>query len=400
MWGAKEDADGSSILLVMAWPPSAPGGVTSVVLNLYKELFTRPEIRPILISDSWDDKKIRKSNCAGIPTIFRRIPSPGAISSLRGLKQLLAFFFSILFRSFDLKRMILAERVELINLHFPGSEALFWVLLKKVFFRRVKLVLSFHGADVTELKSQLKAPFGRLIWRVIADGVTAITACSAELAEEIRTALPGHLERICVLPNGVDSKAIIEEASNFVPSIIDSIEGPYFIFIGGFEQKKGLDFLLRSYALARNRGLASRLVIVSRDGPARLEITSLAEELGLRKSVSFRINAPHAEVMGLLSKSVGLVVPSRREPFGLVALEAAVLGVPILITEICGVLSVIKDCAGISAIPVDDEYALVKGMLEFEVRKSRYGNSEKELGDYVSCNLTWAVATDTLLKFR
>ena len=95
-----------------------------------------------------------------------------------------------------------------------------------------------------------------------------------------------------------------------------------FIFVGRVEAEKGVEELVLS---AKRTGVA--LTVVG-DGPLRENLAKAYPE------VQFTGWKDRSEIQGLIGSARALVMPSRYpEPFGLVVVEAALSGVPIILSE-------------------------------------------------------------------
>jgi glycosyltransferase involved in cell wall biosynthesis/putative flippase GtrA len=102
------------------------------------------------------------------------------------------------------------------------------------------------------------------------------------------------------------------------------------IYVGRLIEHKGVDMLLRAFRSLLDGRPELRLVIVG-VGPEEKRLAALVRELGLETSVSMLGEVPDdARVYGLMKASKVLALPSRREGFGLVVLEANAAGLPVV----------------------------------------------------------------------
>jgi glycosyltransferase involved in cell wall biosynthesis len=118
---------------------------------------------------------------------------------------------------------------------------------------------------------------------------------------------------------------------------------PAFVFCGRLSVEKGLSLLLGAFARLIRVVPSARLRIVG-DGPQRADLERLAGSLGISRSVTFTGRLPATDVERELVDAWALVAPSLwAEPFGLVALEAIVRGVPVIASERGGFADTVED---------------------------------------------------------
>ena len=119
---------------------------------------------------------------------------------------------------------------------------------------------------------------------------------------------------------------------------------PVILFVGRIQPLKGPDVAIRAlHALGRPDAL---LLIVggasgSNGGSETERAHQLVDELGLHDQVRFVPPQPHHILSTYYRAADVVVVPSRSESFGLVALEAAACGIPVVASAVGGLLSLV-----------------------------------------------------------
>ncbi len=112
-----------------------------------------------------------------------------------------------------------------------------------------------------------------------------------------------------------------------------------FLIVARCVPEKNLAAALDAYAeyahAAHGNGRAPRALWLCGDGPDRPALERWAGALGLTRCRFLGFRQP-AEVARLLAHALALVLPSRSEPWGLVANEALALGVPVLVSNRAG----------------------------------------------------------------
>jgi len=121
---------------------------------------------------------------------------------------------------------------------------------------------------------------------------------------------------------------------------------PVMLFVGRIQPLKGLDVAVET--LARLADRRARLVVVGgasgNEGETEvLRIRSLIESLGVADRVDFVAPQAHHILSTYYRAADVVIVPSRSESFGLVALEAAACGVPVVASGVGGLITIVDD---------------------------------------------------------
>lgn len=121
-------------------------------------------------------------------------------------------------------------------------------------------------------------------------------------------------------------------------------DGPMILFVGRLQPLKGVDVAVQALA-ALGRADASLYVVggsSGSEGDSYVEgVHRLIDDLGLRSRVHFVAPQPHHILSTYYRAADAVWVPSRSESFGLVALEAAACGVPVVANAVGGLVSLV-----------------------------------------------------------
>ncbi|MEE2769062.1 MAG: glycosyltransferase [Actinomycetota bacterium] len=172
-----------------------------------------------------------------------------------------------------------------------------------------------------------------------------ILANSAEEANQLTEHYGADPTRIEIVPPGVDH-AYFSPGSRAIARQTTGIgEGPVLLFVGRIQPLKGVDVAVASLA-ALDRPDA-RLVVVGgvsgADGPAEeRRIRKLVDDLDLGGRVQFVPPQPHHALAAWYRSADVVIMPSRSESFGLVALEASACGVPVVAAEVGGLRNLVE----------------------------------------------------------
>ena len=126
---------------------------------------------------------------------------------------------------------------------------------------------------------------------------------------------------IIVVPNGID----FEEINAASPAGMKSD----IVFVGRLIGNKNVDLLVRAIGIVKQAIPSIKCIIIG-DGPERSRLVELASCLCLEKSVSFLGSVDNCTAFSLLKASKVFVLPSTREGFGIVLLEANACGLPVV----------------------------------------------------------------------
>lgn len=166
----------------------------------------------------------------------------------------------------------------------------------------------------------------------------AVIACSEHLRDELRA-------------GGIDADWFPYPARPVLePLPRRRSERPTFLFAGRFAPEKGLEILLDAFARARRSLPEARLRLVG-DGPLAPDLGGLSRRYGIDDAVDVIGWCDQAQLDALMAETWGVVVPSVwAEPFGLVALDAIVRGVPVIASDAGGLREIVED--GVSGLLV------------------------------------------------
>lgn len=120
-----------------------------------------------------------------------------------------------------------------------------------------------------------------------------------------------------------------------------------FLYVGRLLDFKGIEDLIKAMSLLRQSGRKHHLNIVGK-GPDYYEasLKQLVKSKRLGAWVKFHGWKPSSEVRQLMASAAGLVVPSRREAYGMVALEGMAIGTPLIASRAGGLAELVSNsCA-------------------------------------------------------
>jgi D-inositol-3-phosphate glycosyltransferase len=173
-----------------------------------------------------------------------------------------------------------------------------------------------------------------------------LASCSVE-ADQISDLYHADPARVRIVAPGVDHAFF---GPGYRPQARRALglptDGPLLLFVGRIQPLKGVEVAVRSLAVLGSRHHRARLAIVGGPsgprGEAELDrMVALVAELGLTDRVVFVPPQPH-ELLSTFYRAADIcLVPSRSESFGLVALESAACGTPVVASDVGGLRTLV-----------------------------------------------------------
>jgi glycosyltransferase involved in cell wall biosynthesis len=200
---------------------------------------------------------------------------------------------------------------DIVHAHYIGTTSYAGVIAKER--KNIPLVVTAHGSDLDFMS---KLPLGRYFVKESLIKANAVIAVSHDLGKK---ALSLGAKEVHVIPNGIRELGEIKAKKEFIT------------FIGSLTSYKSPETVVK---LAKV--LPEEKFLIVGDGPLKRVLEANAPEnvkfLGYRRDIE-----------NILSKTKVLILPSKREGFGLVILEANSLKVPAIGRRIGGVKEIIRE---------------------------------------------------------
>ena len=247
---------------------------------------------------------------------------------------------------------------DVIHAHFTYPDGVAAALLGRLY--GVPVVITEHALWLPWMRQQPLVRY-QATW--------AARACSAHIAvsQAVRDHIgqvTGHPDKVEVIPNVVDGTV-------FAPAAGQQRVPGQILFVGIVRHAKGVDVLLEALRELRQQRPAVQLKVVGdpfyRAYQQEAErLGRLAEKLGVADCVDVVGRKSPAETAQLMSESQVVVLPSRRESFGTVLIEALACGTPVVATRCGGPEDVVTPAVGRLVTP-DDATALaaaIAGVLD------------------------------------
>lgn len=229
------------------------------------------------------------------------------------------------------------------------------------------LVTTLHATEAGRHQGWLPGDLSRAIHSVegwLAHSSDAVVTCSAHMQGEVSRLFGLPADGVVAIPNGIDTRHwrasardIAEARERYAP------HGPLVAYCGRLEWEKGVHTLVDAIPRLRRRFPSLRVVIAGRGGAAR-DLEEQARARRVSSSVEFTGWLPERELHALMAAADALVVPSLYEPFGLVALEGAALGAPLVVARSGGLVEFVEDGATGRTFATGDAADLARAVTE------------------------------------
>jgi len=191
---------------------------------------------------------------------------------------------------------------------------------------------------------------------VIGCSEIVLASCSVE-ADQLAALYGADPDRVRVVAPGVDHAFFAPGDRAQARRALGLPAGdPILLFVGRIQPLKGVAVAVRALAVLDDRPDARLVVVGGPSGPHGSqhlrEVRALTVALGVADRVEFVEPQPHELLSTYYRAADVCVVPSRSESFGLVALEAAACGVPVVAAAVGGLTTLVDD--GRTGLLVED----------------------------------------------
>ncbi|WMW24385.1 glycosyltransferase family 4 protein [Methanolobus sediminis] len=162
--------------------------------------------------------------------------------------------------------------------------------------------------------------FGRIIERIVSRISSNVIAVS-EMTKKNLESLGLDGQKIAIVSNGIDLDRILAS-----PPVNETCD---ILFIGRLIKEKNVDMLLKSMTKIKKKCPAVKLHVIGQ-GPEKEKLLTLVENYDIPDNTKFFDFMEYEELLGRIKASKVLVLPSSREGFGIVVVEAFACGTPVV----------------------------------------------------------------------
>jgi glycogen(starch) synthase len=299
------------------------GGVETVVGDLVTGLKSQGD-HVILITNLWPKSLpffeiLNGTPIVRVPMILPTQCSHNFVNSLK-----------LLVTTVTTSMLVMCYKPQVINVQCVGPNGYWGKRLSERF--NVPIVVSTHGERTNDSSGFYLVQENVEIYKDLISLAKAVVCVSDVSAKESITTDAVNSDNIVIIPNAIK---IVDQ-----PPVTS--ERPFdVIYVGRLVAEKGVDTLIKAIAKLRD-GYPNLTVNVVGSGPSYAELNRLVVHSGLIDNVMFVGQLDRIAVTQMLLRSKILVLPSRKESFGLVLLEAANAGCAVVATSTGGIPSIVE----------------------------------------------------------
>ena len=319
------------ILQVIAYFTPRKGGDVNVCYNLSKQLAMRGHEVTIATSDHEFDKEYADSiEQVGVKVIpFHCIADICAFLVTPSIRKWMKFNIN----DFDLIHMHNFRSYQNNIVHYYAMQ------------HKVPYILQAHGSVLRIVQRQFLKTLYDAVWgyRLLKNAIKVIAVTNNEVEQYIQMGV--DQKKIVVISNGIDiNKLNSKKNHGAFRKKIDINDERLVLFLGRIHQRKGVDYLIRSFGRVLENENNAILVVVGPDDGYKRELERIIEELGIGNRVKFVDYI--SNVSEAYTDADVLIYPAIYEIFGLVPFEAIICGTPVIVADDCGCGEIVKkaDC--------------------------------------------------------
>ena len=294
--------------------------------------------------------------------------------------------FEVLRNAWAFRSMVRAFEPDIVHIHYIPND-----IINVLWYWGMKnLFVSPWGSDIiNDYSAEIDGSsfYRRFLFRQ----ARVLTATSHFLADVTRHYTD---KEVHVVPFGVDCQVFRPAGRINMTSTVT------LGFVKHLRVQYGPEHLIRAMEMIVRQYPQTRLLMAG-SGELRSQLEELTGQLGLTRNISFLGAVEHRQVPELLKNVDIFVMPSIREGFGVAAVEAQAMEIPVVAMKVGGIPEVVRD--GITGILVEprNPEQLARAIIELIENPEKRKEMGKEGRKYVLSHYRWednAALMDDLYK--
>tara|TARA_A100001011_G_scaffold167227_1_gene176017 strand:- start:10239 stop:11366 length:1128 start_codon:yes stop_codon:yes gene_type:complete len=276
--------------------------------------------------------------------------------------------------------VISKHKIDVLHVHYAIPHAYAAYMAKKILKENgynIPIITTLHGTDITLVGNN---PFYKPAVTFSINKSDIVTCVSKSLMEDTREFF-GIKREIKVIPNFIDIDKYAKKHSLCQGNMLAQDDEKIIVHVSNFRPLKRIIDVLKIFEKI-NQNIDSKLIMVG-DGPDKKKAKEFLRKNNLKNKVIFL--GKTSEVDEILCSSDLFLLPSEKESFGLAALEAMALKVPVISTNIGGLKDLningnsgyTSDIGDIDSMAENAIKILSDGSLEKKYRNQAFENAKK-----------------------
>lgn len=231
----------------------------------------------------------------------------------------------------ELRRELEEGCFDVVNAHYASGYGTLarWAKAKS-------LVLSVWGSDVYDVPH--KNPMNFHIVKKNLEYARLILSTSMIMAREVEKFFPGQKKEIAVIPFGVNLSLFTKRKDTALSNDLIRIG-----MVKSLKRVYAIDNLIRAVADLIERTSRTVELIICGDGAERSSLEQLVKELNIGTHVIWKGAVPNNKIPEILQQIHIFVQSSVRESFGVAAVEAMAMELPVVATDVEGFREVVDN---------------------------------------------------------
>jgi glycosyltransferase involved in cell wall biosynthesis len=255
-------------------------------------------------------------------------------------------------------RVLRTQRVDVVHAHWLIPQGLIAALLGRFTHHAPRFLVTSHGADLFALRG---TGWDRAK-RWVVSHAAAVTVVSATMRDELHR-IGANVDKLVVQSMGVDL------TERFTPDSGQARSAGEILFVGRLVEKKGLRYLIDAMPTILAAFPQASLIIAG-FGPLESELLEQVKRLKLGPKVQFMGAVSQDQLPVLYRRAAVFVAPfvqtasGDQEGLGLVCVEAAGCGCPMVVSDLPATRDLFAESAGCIRTQPGDSGVLAQAVLE------------------------------------
>ncbi|BEP30060.1 glycosyltransferase family 4 protein [Helicovermis profundi] len=262
-----------------------------------------------------------------------------------------------------------------------------WIAPYAASLTNIPYIVTAHGTD---LKGFVKDKRYHKYALEGAKNASKIITISNQVDEEVTKLYGIKSDKKALIQNGYDENLFLLKNMNKNKKLeefgVNVCTEHVVSFAGKLTHFKGVDVLLKAAKIYEKEVEGNVITLIAGNGELYESLNNLRDKLNL-EHIYFLGHINQEQLVDMYNIADVSTVPSRTEPFGLVAIEALACGTPVVGTNQGGLPDFITDKVG-KLVPVDDDMALAEAIINELKRNDKFERS-LNCSNYAKDNFSW-----------